>query len=58
MDTMGDKAINPLPQNIPGYKDKKEPFLINNFVEKKKGTNNIISNDDGGGMYSYFLKGN
>lgn len=38
--------------------DQKEPFLINNFVEKKKGTNNIVSNDDGGGMYSYFLKGN
>lgn len=38
--------------------DQKEPFLINNFVEQKKGTNNIISNDDRGGMYSYFLKGN
>ena len=38
--------------------DQKEPFSIKNFVEKKKGTNKIISNDDGGGMYSYFLKGN
>lgn len=38
--------------------DQKEPFSIKNFVVKKKGTNKIISNDDGGGMYSYFLKGN
>lgn len=38
--------------------DKKSPFLIKNFIEKKKGTNVIISNNDGGGMYSYFLKGN
>ena len=38
--------------------DQKEPFSIKNFVEKKKGTNKIISKDDGGGIYSYFLKGN
>ncbi|ENX18040.1 hypothetical protein F895_00107 [Acinetobacter sp. CIP 64.2] len=36
--------------------DQKKPFLIKNFSEKKKGSNNVISNDDRGGMYSSFLK--
>lgn len=36
--------------------DKKKPFLIKKFSEKKKGSNNVISNDDRGGMYSSFLK--
>lgn len=34
----------------------KKPFLIKNFSEKKKGSNNVISNDDRGGVYSSFLK--
>ena len=35
-----------------------EGLAASRIIEKKKGTNVIISNNDGGGMYSYFLKGN
>ena len=48
---------NPIEYSLILIPDQKKPFLIKNFVEKKKEFNKIISDDSGGGMYSYFLKG-